>query len=87
MDNWSMRMIKENTENLEIVRDKAEVFEEAWSYEIDIEEAFTELYQEMRNVECNELNQKRLNTVLDQIIRNINDLKEIMNLIENESDE
>jgi len=84
MDNWAMRMIKENMENLEVVRDKAEVLEEAWNYEIDIEDAFTELYKDMQDIECNESNRKQLDEVFNQIIQNINDLKRVLNLIENE---
>jgi len=88
MDNWAMRMITEHiqnlAENVEIARDKAEVLEEVWNYEIDIEDAFTELYHDMQNIECNELNRKQLDEVLNQIIQNINDLKRVLNLIENE---
>jgi len=89
MDNWAMRMITEHiqnlAENVEIARDKAEVLEEAWNYEIDIEDAFTELYKDMQDIECNGSNRKQLDEVLDQFIKDINDLKRILNLIENDS--
>jgi len=88
MDNWAMRMITEHiqnlSENVEIARDKAEVLEEAWNYEIDIEDAFTKLYKDMQDIECKETNKKQLDTILDQVIKDINDLKRILNLIEND---
>jgi len=65
--------------------EKMDIFKKAWDHEMDIEDAFVNLYHDLHYVDCNEINQNQLDEILDQIDTNIYKLKNILWDIEQHS--
>jgi len=65
--------------------EKMDIFGKAWEYEMDLEDAFVNLYHDLHYVDCNKTDQKQLDKILDQIDTNIYKLKSILWDIEQHS--